>query len=50
LKAIRDASDQAGIDIAVVNVGIAGQHIGLHSAWWYHTDVEKDSPIVMLSA
>jgi cell division protein FtsA len=26
-KAIREASDQAGIDIAVVNVGIAGQHI-----------------------
>lgn len=26
-KAIKDASDQAGIDIAVVNVGIAGQHI-----------------------
>ncbi|HZI26474.1 MAG TPA: cell division protein FtsA, partial [Chryseolinea sp.] len=26
-KAIRDAGDQAGIDIAVVNVGIAGQHI-----------------------
>src|SRR5688500_1351472 len=26
-KAIRDAGDQAGIDIGVVNVGIAGQHI-----------------------
>jgi cell division protein FtsA len=26
-KAIREASEQAGIDIAVVNVGIAGQHI-----------------------
>src|SRR6187401_3692157 len=26
-KAIKDAGDQAGIDIGVVNVGIAGQHI-----------------------
>ncbi|HTF20181.1 MAG TPA: cell division protein FtsA [Chryseolinea sp.] len=26
-RAIREAGDQAGIDIAVVNVGIAGQHI-----------------------
>lgn len=26
-KAVREASDQAGIDIRVVNVGIAGQHI-----------------------
>src|SRR5687767_3587723 len=26
-KAIREASDMAGIDIGVVNVGIAGQHI-----------------------
>ncbi|MCI0750994.1 MAG: cell division protein FtsA [Flammeovirgaceae bacterium] len=26
-KAIKDASDQSGIDIQVVNVGIAGQHI-----------------------
>ena len=26
-KAIREAGDQAGIDIGVVNVGIAGQHI-----------------------
>lgn len=26
-KAVREAEDQSGIDIAVVNVGIAGQHI-----------------------
>ena len=26
-KAIKEASDQSGIDIGVVNVGIAGQHI-----------------------
>ena len=26
-KAIKEAGDQAGIDIGVVNVGIAGQHI-----------------------
>ena len=26
-RAIKEASDQAGIDIGVVNVGIAGQHI-----------------------
>ncbi len=26
-KAVKEAEDQAGIDIRVVNVGIAGQHI-----------------------
>jgi cell division protein FtsA len=39
-KAIKEASDQAGIDIGVVNVGIAGQHI---KSSIHHNSMLRDS-------
>ncbi len=39
-KAIKEASDQAGIDIGVVNVGIAGQHI---RSSIHHNSMLRDS-------
>lgn len=39
-KAIKEASDQAGIDIGIVNVGIAGQHI---RSSIHHNSMLRDS-------
>ena len=35
-KAVVEAEEQSGIDIRVVNVGIAGQHIKEYCAPWFH--------------
>ena len=39
-KAVREAENQSGIDIRVVNVGIAGQHIKSHI---YHGGITRNS-------
>jgi cell division protein FtsA len=41
-KAVKEASDMSGIDIGVVNVGIAGSaHPKLHSSWQHYPQFQR---------